>query len=359
MKILNISLDASILKEGLRARKRHIDYSRLFEELHILILYPGREQNIGNNIWIYSVSGNKIVRFFRAYQKAKTIMKARKIDFITCQDPFFTGAIGWFLKRKFKTSLHLQVHTDFLSPYFGQESLMNKIRVLLAKFLLRRADKIRVVSQRIKKSLLKLGIIENKIIVAPIYSEFAKEGKSNNESKKNKFVFLTVGRLVAVKNIGLQIQAMEEISKKYLEAELWIIGDGPEKRKLIDKVKKARLENKIKFFGWKNDLEEFYQQADAFVLISNYEGWGMVVIEAARYGLPIIITDVGCANEVIINNESGILISVGNKNELIRAMNRLIEDRNYAKEIGEKAKNAVEKLPNKQKSMELYQQSFS
>ena len=103
---------------------------------------------------------------------------------------------------------------------------------------------------------------------------------------------------------------MAELIKKYPNTELWIVGDGLERKKLELEIAKYKLENSVKLFGWQNNPDEFYSQADAFLLTSNYEGWGMVVIEAADYGLPIIMTDVGCAGELIENEKSGLVVPV-------------------------------------------------
>ena len=101
------------------------------------------------------------------------------------------------------------------------------------------------------------------------------KNKENKEHGLNsKFIFLTVSRLAPVKNISLQIRAMAELIKKYPNTELWIVGDGAEKSNLKSKISKLKLENNVKLLGWQNNPDEFYSQADAFLLTSNYEGWG-------------------------------------------------------------------------------------
>lgn len=172
-------------------------------------------------------------------------------------------------------------------------------------------------------------------------------------------MFLTVGRTVAVKNISLQIEAMKNIAEDYPQAELWIAGDGPERKKLENQSKKLKIEKNVKFLGWKDNLDEPYQQTDVFMLTSNYEGWGLAVIEAAGFGLPIIMTDVGCAGEIIKNGENGIVIGVGDKKALTAAMASLIQDKNFREKIGEEAKKAILPLPNQEQNLDLYKKSFN
>lgn len=122
--------------------------------------------------------------------------------------------------------------------------------------------------------------------------------------------------------------------------------------------KKLELDKNIKLLGWQNNLEDYYGQADVFILTSDSEGWGLAVIEAASFGLPIIMTDTGCAGEVIKTGESGLVIPIGDKPELAAAMLKIIEDGNLRKRLGENAKLAAERLPNKEQTLALYKKSW-
>ena len=169
---------------------------------------------------------------------------------------------------------------------------------------------------------------------------------------------------MAIKNISLQIRAMAKLvesEKSKVESkkiELWIVGDGSEKSNLKSKISKLKLENNVKLLGWQNNPEEFYSQADAFLLTSNYEGWGMVAVEAANYGLPVIMTDVGCAGELIENEKSGLIVPVNNQIKLEEAMIRIIKDDSLRKKLAEGALSATKKLPNKEETLALYKQSW-
>ena len=139
---------------------------------------------------------------------------------------------------------------------------------------------------------------------------------------------------------------------------MWIVGDGAEKSNLKSKISKLKLENNVKLLGWQNNPDEFYSQADAFLLTSNYEGWGMVAVEATIFGLPIIMTDVGCAGELIENEKSGLVVPVKNQTKLQEAMIRLISDDNLRNKLAEGAFLAIKNLPSKEETMALYKQSW-
>ena len=307
MKILNLSLDKSILDKNSKTSTRVVEYGNLADRY--IIVVPDKdykEIRLSEKVFVYGSGGNnKIFQLINVYRTAKKLLKSEKFDVITVQDQYYLALVGRILAKKFKIGLELQIHG--FEKYSG-------LRKIIADFAIPRASAIRCVSQRLKRQLVRDFVVkEEKITVAPICSNL-KSQISNLKSKKfknDKFVFLTVGRLVAVKNISLQIRAMAKLvesEKSKVESkkiELWIVGDGPEKSNLKSKISKLKLENNVKLLGWQNDTDKFYSQADVFLLTSDYEGWGMVAVEAANYGLPIIMTDVGCAGELIENEKSG------------------------------------------------------
>ncbi|MFH1255409.1 MAG: glycosyltransferase [bacterium] len=374
MKILSIGLDNSILDKNSALARRAVEYGNLAEKYAVIV--PSREKaeiELSGKVKAYgSGGGNKLARMLKIYKLAEKLSRAEKYDIITCQDQYYLALLGLQLSKKFKTGLEIQIH--------GWEKFAG-FRKIIAKYVLPRADSVRCVSQRLKKMLIgEFGVNEEKITVAPIYSDTILSLRAKNPPLKGgagevnltplipllkgdnngagKFVFLTVGRLVAVKNIGMQIEAMREVAGKYPETELWIIGDGPELAKLKAESGKLKVEKNIKFLGWKKDIDEYYDMADAFVLTSDSEGWGLAAIEAAGRGLPIIMTDVGCAGEVIKNDESGLVIPVGDKKKLVESMIEILKNSELRKKLGENGRLAVSRLPEKEQIFNLYKKSW-
>src|SRR3989338_4343713 len=142
----------------------------------------------------------------------------------------------------------MQIHTDIFSPFFTRHSVFNKIRAMLAKFLISRASCVRVVSERIKNSILRtrnihLDVSRPSVEVLPILAEplrtFDVRSDGERPSVFNEFdkTILMVSRLTSEKNIGLAIDAMAEVVKKHPKAGLIIVGDGPEREALELKTK--------------------------------------------------------------------------------------------------------------------------
>lgn len=300
------------MKEGSAAQKRMAEYGSICKELNIIIPSVGGAKvavKIADNVFAYpTASANRL--FSRL---ALLGVKNTKADLVTAQDPFETGFFAWLAAKKLRAKLELQIHTDFLSPYFWRESFLNKIRVFLAKFILPKADCVRVVSQRISVSLSNVKCQMSNVSTLPIFVDA--ETIKNSPAKfslKEKYpqferIILMVSRLSKEKNIGLAIEAMKEVVKKNPKTRLVIVGSGPEENTLKLKVMRHNLTANIVFEGWQSDTISYYKGPDLFLSTSNYEGYGLTLLEAAISGCPIVTTDVGIAPEL---EKSGAPISV-------------------------------------------------
>ncbi len=366
MKILIINLDKSIFRTGSRSLNNLKDYSRFFEKLFVISWTQGSEKPIffENRLFIYpTTSRSRLFYIIDTLGIFKKFIKKESIDLVSSQDPFETGFVAYIISKFFKIPLHLQVHTDFLSPYFKKESLLNRIRVLIAKFLIPRAVCIRVVSKRIKRSLLEeLAVGERekvrpRIIVLPIFVDVKKIQEAAIKTDLHKkypqfnFIILMASRLTREKNIGLAIEAMQEVIKKLPKTGLIIAGDGPEKENYS-------LSDNIIIEQWTDDLISYYKAADLFLLTSNYEGYGMTVVEAMASGCPVIMTDVGLAGEVLIDKKDGIVVPVGDKNKLIEAIVKLIENKDLRAELIRNSQKLMEFWPKKEDYLKTYRDSW-
>lgn len=350
MRVLNLSLDNLVLDPQSSVAERVAEYGQMVDR-YFVVVPDGekKEQNLSDKVTVFGSGGiNKISRLFRTCRLARKLIRENKFDVITVQDQYYLALVGWRLAREFKIGLELQIHG--LEKYSG-------IRKMIARFVIPRATVIRAVSGRLRKRLVdEFGVSADKIFVVPIFSELRiKNEELRIKNNEDKFIFLSVGRLVEIKNISLQIKAFKELLKKNKNIELWIVGDGNCGEKLKSEAEGIE---QIKFMGWHNDLDDIYKKADVFLLTSDYEGWGMVIVEAASYGLPIIMTDVGCAGEVIKNNESGLIVPVGGEKELEEAMERILNDKELRIKLGKNAREAILKLPSKEETMRMYLENW-
>ena len=155
--------------------------------------------------------------------------------------------------------------------------------------------------------------------------------------KEGKPRLINVGRVDPEKSIDNVIEAFAGAVKKVPEAELVIVGDGIAKSDLVKMVKKMGLEENVKFTGrvMLPDLVDLYLSADAFVTASETETQGIVLIEGAACGLPLIAVDAGAVKELCQNHKNGILCEPGNTEQIARAMVKLLSDKELREKYGE------------------------
>lgn len=360
MKVLMFSTDKSILESGSPTQARMIEYGSLVEKLFIIVLSKKKTVN-----QILDISQNTKVcsTCFWSAWNLRTKFVNQEINLITSQDPFETGLISYLVARHLKVKLQLQIHTDFLSSYFINESIKNRIRVYLAKWLLSKAQSIRVVSERIKKSLMAYNLRLTAITVLPIFVDVKKIQSTpitldlHKKYSQFDFIIFMASRLTREKNISLAIKAMSEIVKINSKIGLIIVGDGPEQNNLRCEIQNLKLETNIFFESWSDNLSSYYKTTDIFLNTSNYEGYGRTLIEAAAASCLIISTDVGVVGETI-NNENSLIIPVNNIEALRQAILRLCDDKNLQQKLRQSAQDAVQKFDDKEVYLEKYKQSL-
>jgi glycosyltransferase involved in cell wall biosynthesis len=357
MNILNIGSDNSALRNDSPLQRRIFKYADLVDNYSLIVPKSEKvEIKLNEKIKVFGSGGKrKICQFSNIFFIANKL--AKDFDVISVQDQYYLGFIAWLVKVLNKKKLEIQIH--------GFERF-GGLRKCLARFIIPRADAVRVVSERLKKRMTEEFKCKAEMItVVPIYVNVAthnlpagQAGAKHITNNDNKFIFLTVGRLVEVKNILLQINALAEVTSKFPDTELWIIGQGPLRAELEARSRELCLDKNVRFFGWQADVTEFYRQAGAFLLTSFAEGWPLVIIEAASCELPIIMTDMGSAGEFIINDKNGIVIPQNDKSSLVEAMIKLIPDSDYKKQLLKNLEKSVSALPAEKEILSLYLRSW-
>lgn len=374
-----ISTDKNILNEGSAVRSRMVSYGTICDKLYVLVVGRSETKNsdknqrlrISENVFAYSITSRfKILSLFKAYRFGVYLTKDFRMGddgyLVTAQDPFETGFIAWCISKKTKAKLQLQIHTDFLSPYFSGESFLNKVRVMISWFLLPRADRVRVVSLRIKRALVtRHSSLVTVPVVLPIFVDIESIRKVNPVIDLHKrypqfdFIFLVASRLTREKNIGVVLEAMRSVVKKYSNAGLVIVGSGPEEDNLKSKIINYKLDGNVVLESWQDEIISYYKTADAFLLSSRYEGFGMTLVEASASGCPIISSDVGLVGDVLQKDKDILVCDSEDVDCFVNNMERFINDPQVRKEYATNAQSAVQVLNiEKDEYLEKMQESW-
>lgn len=172
-----------------------------------------------------------------------------------------------------------------------------------------------------------------------------KPGKASKEIYKKynlpeeKPIVLYVGRVDPEKRIDVVIKAFQKVSDEMPEALMIIVGDGVDRAKLEKLVKKLKLDKSVRFLGkvLPPDLYELYKIGTVFATASEIETQGIVLIEAAATGLPLVAVDKGAVAEICKNRENGFLCRPGNVDEIARALKEILANIETQKKFSKKS----------------------
>lgn len=141
------------------------------------------------------------------------------------------------------------------------------------------------------------------------------------------------GRLIEQKGFDVLLEAFASVRRK-IPAELWILGEGPQRSALERQIRRLGLDDDAWLSGVLPDPMEIMGKADLFVLSSRWEGLPTVVIEALASGAPVVATD--CPHgpaEIIEDGVSGLLVPVEDVDQLASAIGRVLSDGDLARRL--------------------------
>ena len=233
--------------------------------------------------------------------------------------------------------------------FHGSEILKfahSPLRRLLAGRLIRHATRISTLSNYTQELLLAhFPEAADKIFLTPgaLRSDFAVVPAKPEQSKK-KIVVLTVGRLHPRKGQLLTLQALQMLAPDVRKRiEYWVVG-GQNKSNYEATLRTAAADHPdltVRFFGNIPDeeLSDLYEQADIFAMTSinhghSIEGFGLVYLEAAAHGLPVVAHDVGGVSEAVIDGQTGLLVPPHRPAQLAAAFEKLIHDAPLRRRLG-------------------------
>jgi len=212
------------------------------------------------------------------------------------------------------------------------------------------ADRILALTNFERRELKKYGVPLKRITVVPnginlsLYENLPSKKYFRNKFKINGHIILFVGQPRRRKGPEYLIKAMPKIIKAYDDAILIFVGY----RKNLELeilVKKMKLEKNVKFLGFLSEKDKIsaYRSADVFCLPTNYEGFGIVFIEAMACGTPIVTTDTPGIKEIVVPHRNGILVPPRNSGKLAEAIIKIFDSRNLQKIFSNNNKKDVKK----------------
>lgn len=269
------------------------------------------------NVFIYGFSSKSNSIYFSLWKIFKIIKENGKYD-VVHSNVGFANAIVLFIAKILGIKKRISHSHLSFGIYKNTNLILKKIKYIIRVILFRpfillfTTDFFGVSDKSIKHlygNINKYKIIKNGINTEKFkFNQEIRNKKRKELSVKNNIVIGHVGRFTNQKNHLFLIDIFNEINAKKKDSMLLLIGEGPLKNEIELKIDKLNLRNSVVFMGTKNDVNDYYQVMDFFVLPSFVEGLGIVAIEAQCSGLPCFISD-GVPDEAMICNTTKISLS--------------------------------------------------
>jgi len=269
-----------------------------------------------------------------------------KFNILRVHSPYFTG-IGALIFKIFYSNVPIVATYHHLED----EKLLYR---LINKLFINKWDKIVTDSGFCKKELIENYDIKNdkiKIVYSGIKKRRLKSAITNNLKKRliaeykleNKKVLLSLGNLSKRKNLGFLLEVLKGLDDNVV---LIICGKGKEKERLKSKAEKLGVKNRVFFAGFVKEEEKqiYFNLADVFVFASKKEGFGISVLEAEAYGLPVVVSNNSSLPEVVKDGKSGYLCDLGDRSDWSDKIKKLLENDKLRKKMGRNAKKFAKKF---------------
>ena len=227
-------------------------------------------------------------------------------------------------------------HGHVLEGYFSARQ--TRLFVSIERGLARVTDRIVTIAPRLRKELLDEHRIgrSDQYRVVPLGFDLASLSAIDDEGRAKARAALqipagagvvtTVGRLTAIKQQHLFLQAAQLIGLAHPSAVFLIIGDGELRRELETTAAALGIADRVRFLGWRRDLETIYAATDVFLLTSRNEGTPVALIESMAAGCAGVSTDVGGVPDVIESEAVGLLAASGDAAALAGPVTELLAD---------------------------------
>lgn len=206
----------------------------------------------------------------------------------------------------------------------------------------------------IKKYLIREGVKEDKIVTIPNYADPGPQSpgvsKSDFETPQDATVFMTASRLHKDKGLDVFLKALARIPKAYG----WIVGSGPERDALKGLAQKLQISGRVRFLGWRDDIEDILSCADIFVLASRNEPFGNAFLQAWACKKPVIASASQGPGQFITPGEDGILFPVDDVDLLAKAMQEVEQSKKIQDDLAERGFQRFSNEFSKEKCVKAY-----
>lgn len=189
------------------------------------------------------------------------------------------------------------------------------------------ADGLISVSSGLRQQLVELGVAAERVRVLRNGVDLTLFRPNDRQAARQALGFtrptiLAVGNLVALKRHTLMLEALTQVP----EAELVIVGEGPERGAIERLARQRRIADRVRLLGRvpQDHLPEIYSAADLLLLVSTHEGWPNVLLESMACGTPVVVSDIFGITEIVASTEAGRIVTGVTPDRLATAIRGVI-----------------------------------
>ena len=244
------------------------------------------------------------------------------------------------------TSKYIITTRDFHNELVGIYSRYDQIKIATEhnyhnddkKYINKVVNSVKNVNYFILVSEVLRDFYNDKVNAECIYIPNVIDNLPKKKTSCEKHNIISIGRLSKEKAQIDLIDVINLVKEKYKDVKLYLIGDGEEKEKITDYINKHKLNKNVVLTGFlsKNDIELKVLDSQIFATTSLIESFGLVVIEACSYNLPVVAFDSAIGIKYLLKEDAGILVKDRNKKEMAKEIIKLFEDKKYKEKIAKK-----------------------
>jgi len=229
-------------------------------------------------------------------------------------------------------------------------------------FSINKSDIVTCVSKSLMEDTRQFFGIEREIKVIPNFIDIDKYSALHNTCEKNVIaqgdekIIVHISNFRPLKRIIDVIKIFEKINSK-INSKLIMVGDGPEKKKAKDYLRKNNLKNRVIFVGKTNEVDQILCSSDLFLLPSEKESFGLAALEAMALKVPVVSTNTGGLPELNINGNSGYTSDIGDIDSMASNAIKILSDKSLKKKYRSQAFENAKKYDIK-KIIPLYEKVY-